>query len=73
MTKGTLLQPSLVGSKERLPMKKEATPKRKGLKRNTYDEKKGEKSRRSLRIMKFLLYLSPRSSVLSRGMHWVNH
>jgi hypothetical protein len=48
MTKGTLLQPSLVGSKERLPMKKEATPKRKGLKRNTYDEKKRGKSHEDL-------------------------
>jgi hypothetical protein len=37
-----------------------------------YDEEKGEKSRRSLRIMKFLFYLCPRSSVLSRGcIGWV--
>jgi hypothetical protein len=32
-----------------------------------YDEEKGEKLQRSLRIKEFLFYLSPRSSVLSRG------
>jgi hypothetical protein len=29
------------GSKERLPMKKEATPKWKGLKKKTFDKKRG--------------------------------
>jgi hypothetical protein len=38
---GTLLHSFLVGSKEKPPMKKEATPKRKGLKTKTSDGKSG--------------------------------
>jgi hypothetical protein len=38
---GTLLHPSVVGSKQRPAMKKEATPKCKGLKTKTSDEKRG--------------------------------
>jgi hypothetical protein len=41
MSEGALSQASLVGSKERHPMKKEATPKRKGLKSKTTDKKGG--------------------------------
>jgi hypothetical protein len=36
-----VLHSFLVGSKEKPPMKKEATPKRKGLKTKTSDEKRG--------------------------------
>jgi hypothetical protein len=42
MKKGTLLQPLFVGSKERPPMKKEATPKCKGLKTKTSNKKRGK-------------------------------
>jgi hypothetical protein len=41
MIKGALPQPSLIGSKERPPIKKEGTPKLKGLKRETSDKKRG--------------------------------
>jgi hypothetical protein len=41
MNEGVLLHPSLVGSKQRPPMKKEATLKRKGLKTKTSDKKRG--------------------------------
>jgi hypothetical protein len=37
----TRLQTTFIGSKEKPPMKKEATPKRKGLERKTSDEKRG--------------------------------
>jgi hypothetical protein len=40
MNECALLQPSFVGSKQRSPMKKEATPKHKGLKTKTFDKKK---------------------------------
>jgi hypothetical protein len=40
MTEGALSQPSFVGSKQIPPMKKEATPKHKGLKAKTSDEKR---------------------------------
>jgi hypothetical protein len=40
MNGGALLQPPFVGSKERHPIKKDATSKRKGLKRKTSDEKR---------------------------------
>jgi hypothetical protein len=37
-----------------------------------YNEEKREKSRRFLRIEDCILYLSPKNSVLSRGMHLVS-
>jgi hypothetical protein len=41
MNEDALLQPSFIGSKERPLMKKEATPKHKGLKRKASNEKRG--------------------------------
>jgi hypothetical protein len=41
MNEGALLQPSFDGSKQRHPMKIEATPNHKGLKTNTSDENRG--------------------------------
>jgi hypothetical protein len=38
---GALLHPSFIGSKQRPSMKKEATPKRNGLKTKTSNEKRG--------------------------------
>jgi hypothetical protein len=38
----------------------------------TYNEEKGKKSQRFLRIRMFLFYLSPNRSVLSIGTHWVS-
>jgi hypothetical protein len=37
-----------------------------------YNEEKREKSRRFLRIEDFIFYLSLKSSILSRGIHWVS-
>jgi hypothetical protein len=37
-----------------------------------YNVEKGKQSQGSLSNWEFLFYLSPRSSVLSRGMHWVS-
>jgi hypothetical protein len=41
MNEGALIQHSLVGSKQRPPIKKEASPKCKRLQTNTFDEKRG--------------------------------
>jgi hypothetical protein len=38
----------------------------------SYNEEKGKKSRRTMRIREILYYLCPRSSVLSRWMHQVS-
>jgi hypothetical protein len=47
--KGALLHPSVIGSKQRPPMKKEETPKHKGLKIKTSDEKRGNPKRKGLK------------------------
>jgi hypothetical protein len=41
MSRGALLDLSIIGSKQNSTIKKEATPKRKGLKTKTSDEKRG--------------------------------
>jgi hypothetical protein len=41
MNKGALFKPSFISSKERPPIKKEATLKCNGLKRKTFDRKRG--------------------------------